>query len=196
VLSLTLALGGATLLVGSAKADWASGTSFGDLLAHFGRILYGAYLLMVKRLRREFSGLTIMFGPFGGLSWIRGGRALLGEDLWAGTTAGWLGSVGAGLGESVGGQTLIAIALGHLPAPYSAVGACGAAGCGILPGWVWFNQGLSRSQILGGVIILAGIGLANSKRQPAAESPLVALWFDLVGSALECWSRPQHHSDL
>jgi drug/metabolite transporter (DMT)-like permease len=133
-------------------------------------VFYGAYLLLVKHLRREFSGLTIM--SWSGLvscpGFLVGGR-LLGENLWPGTVKAWLVLVGLGVVSQLGGQTLIATALGHLPASYSSVGLLLQPVLASFLAWMLFEEKLSLVQLLGGLVVLAGIGLATWRRGPTVS---------------------------
>lgn len=162
---LALALTGGTLLVGASFA-FAAERVWGDLLALLTAVFYAGYLLAVKHLRRVFSTATILTCSGLVTCVLLGGAALIGgESLVARTPRGWTVLVGLALVGHVGGQGLIAFALAHLPAGFSAVSlllqpvvAAGLA-------WLLLAEPLRHPQILGGLLILGGIALASRGRR-------------------------------
>ncbi len=158
-LGMVLALGGAALLVG---ASFEFHHMFGDLLAFLTAIFYAGYLLAVKQLRRSFATATIM--AWSGLVTC---PALLlvaagsGEKLLAATAMGWLVLVALALVSHLGGQTLIAYAFGHLPASFSSVTLLFQPVVAAGLAWLILKESLTPLQTVGGVIVLAGIFLAQ-----------------------------------
>lgn len=64
------------------------------------------------------------------------------------------------------------IALHHLPATIVTIVATLEPVGVLVLGWVWFNESLTAVQIAGGVLVLAGIGIAQTARnRPAALPP-------------------------
>jgi drug/metabolite transporter (DMT)-like permease len=61
----------------------------------------------------------------------------------------------------VGGQTLIAFALGHLPASFSSVSLLWQPVVAALLAWGLLREPLTWLQGVGGAITLAGIGVAS-----------------------------------
>jgi drug/metabolite transporter (DMT)-like permease len=59
------------------------------------------------------------------------------------------------------GQGLIAYALGHLPASFSALVILIEPLTAAVLGWAWLGEALTVMQALGGVIVLAGIMVAR-----------------------------------
>ena len=161
VVGITSGLAGATLLVGGGSRIEA-GNLPGDVLALGAAVFYAAYLICLKRLRREYDGLTIM--AWTGLV-ACGGFFLSAmptdELLWPQTSSGWLVLVALALISHVGGQTLIAFALGHLPASYASLGLLLQPVIAGILAWILFQERLSAVQGLGGFLILTGIGLAT-----------------------------------
>jgi len=161
VVGLLLAIGGAALLVmQSVQLDQRH--VWGDLLAVVTAAVYSGYLLSVKGLRRRFSTITIM--AWSGLvscsalflvAWLSRERMLPLD------ARGWKVLVALALVSHVGGQTLIAFALGHLPASFSSVTLLLQPVIAAILAVPFLNERLGHWQILGGAITLAGIGLAT-----------------------------------
>ena len=134
----------------------------GDGLGLLTAVFYGAYLLTVSRLRRDFSTATIMTwsGTVTCLALLP--IALLsGEGLVASSLSGWLTLLGLGLVSHAAGQSLIAYALAHLPAGFSAVSLLLQPVIAALLAWALLAEALAPLQGLGGLVVLAGIVLAR-----------------------------------
>jgi drug/metabolite transporter (DMT)-like permease len=67
-----------------------------------------------------------------------------------------------------GGQGLLSVALGRLPAVFSSLVIFLEAVAAALFGWLLLDEPLSLIQALGGALILAGIWIAR----PKAEAPV------------------------
>lgn len=64
------------------------------------------------------------------------------------------------------------VALNHLPATIVTIVATLEPVGVLILGWVWFNESLTAIQVFGGVLVLSGIGLAQTARtKPAALPP-------------------------
>ena len=163
---LAAALLGTGLLVQASLAG-SSGTSptalLGDALGVVTAMFYAWYLLQVKGLRdRGAATLQLMAVTTTVTAVILLPVAMLsGESLLPQGTSGWLKLLGLAWISHSAGQGLIAHALAHLPAAFSAVGlllqpviAAGFA-------WLLLNEPLTALQIAGGLVVLAGIYLAR-----------------------------------
>lgn len=162
VAGMMLALLGAALLVG-ASYSLNPRHLFGDLLSLVSAGFYAGYLLALKRLRTVFStpvsmawaGLVSAAG-FGIVAWLSG-------DVMCPVTArGWWVVLGLALVGHVGGQTLIAFGIGHLPASYSSVSLLWQPVVAALAAWAVLAEALRPIQALGGAVVLAGIALVSS----------------------------------
>jgi drug/metabolite transporter (DMT)-like permease len=170
VLGLFAALAGGALLVG-----WRleSGHLRGDLLAVSTAVFYAGYLLLIKILRRKFSTAAIM--AWSGLFSCPGFllvAVLSREQLLPGSAQGWWVLLGLAMISHVGGQTLIAFAIGHLPASFSALSLLWQPVVAAVLAWWWLGEAMVGHQLAGGLLILAGIALAHGgqSRAPAANS--------------------------
>jgi drug/metabolite transporter (DMT)-like permease len=167
---LALAMGGAALLVNASVAlgsRYVLGDAFGLITACF----FGAYVIAVARLRDRHAASTIMFYSSAvtcvlllavTLAW--------GESLLPPSTHGWVALLALAWISQAMGQGLIAYALGHLPASFSALVILIEPLTAAVLGWVWLGEALGALQALGGVIVLAGILAARGASGPSRET--------------------------
>ena len=177
VLGGWLALGytvGVTFLLGMAAALFGTalmvGTSFsmsvyhlwGDALGLITAMFYAGYLLTVKRLRDELSTGTIMAWSGTVMSCTLFGIALLSqEQIVPSSREGWRPLIGLALISQVGGQSLIAYALAHLPAAFSSVGLLLQPVMATIFAWWILGETIGYVQALGGGFVLLGIVIAR-----------------------------------
>ena len=136
---------------------------FGDILGIAAAIFYGGYMLSVKHLRRSFSTATIMF--WSGLAACPAlllAAFLAQETLAAQHLHGWSVLLALALVSQVGGQSLIAYALAHLPASFSSLSLLLQPALAALLAWILLREPLGVLQAAGGAVILCGIALARS----------------------------------
>ena len=161
LLGMGTALVGTTLMVGtsfqvSAQHLW------GDVLGLITAVFYAGYILSVKRLRGEFSAATIM--AWGGAvtsAALLPVALLSGEHLLPSSSLGWRPLIGLALISQVGGQSLIAYALAHLPAAFSSLTLLLQPVMATIFAWLILNETLGPWQALGGVLVLSGIFAAR-----------------------------------
>jgi drug/metabolite transporter (DMT)-like permease len=169
VAGLAAALFGVGLLV-RASIGFSPTALLGDALGVVTALFYAWYLMSVKGLRdRGAATLQLMAAtttitallllPVAAASAHLSGQALLPQ-----TPAGWLTLIGLAWISHSAGQGLIAYALAHLPAAFSAVGlllqpviAAGFA-------WLLLAEPLSALQCAAGAVVLAGIYMAHRGR--------------------------------
>ena len=161
LIGMGTALIGTTLMVGksfqiSVQHLW------GDVLGLITAMFYAGYILSVKRLRSEFSASIIM-----ACSGVVTSAALLpvalcsGEHLIPESMQGWKPLVGLALVSQVGGQSLIAYALAHLPAAFSSLTLLLQPVMATVFAWLILNETIGPLQALGGVLVLIGIFVAR-----------------------------------
>jgi drug/metabolite transporter (DMT)-like permease len=162
---LVAALLGTGLLV-RASLEFSPTALLGDGLGVVTAMFYAWYLLQVKGLRdRGAATLQLMAVTTTVTALILLPVAMLsGEALLPQGTEGWLKLLGLAWISHSAGQGLIAYALAHLPAAFSAVGlllqpviAAGFA-------WLLLAEPLSALQCIGGAVVLFGIYLAHRGR--------------------------------
>jgi drug/metabolite transporter (DMT)-like permease len=170
---LVAALLGVGLLV-RASLDFSPTALLGDALGVVTALFYAWYLMTVKELRdRGAATLQLMAVTTTVTAAILVPVALAsahlsGELLLPQSGSGWLRLLGLAWISHSAGQGLIAYALAHLPAAFSAVGlllqpviAAGFA-------WLLLAEPLGALQCAGGAVVLAGIYLAHRGRGSGA----------------------------
>jgi drug/metabolite transporter (DMT)-like permease len=165
---LAAALCGVALLV-RASLGFSDTALLGDALGVVTALFYAWYLLSVKGLRdRGAATLQLMAVTTTVTAAILLPVALAsGEALLPQTGAGWLILLGLAWISHSAGQGLIAHALAHLPAAFSAVGLLLQPVIAALFAWLLLAEPLSALQCAGGAVVLAGIYLAHRGRPGA-----------------------------
>lgn len=168
VAGLVLGLGGAALLMGD-SLRFAPGALAGDGLGLLTAVFYAGYLLSVSRLRREFATATIMLYTGAVTAALLLPAALLSAaaadagPLLPLTLYGWAVLLALALVSHVGGQSLIAYALAHLPAPFSALTLLLQPVVAALLAWLLLAEPLRALQAAGGAVVMAAIWLARPR---------------------------------
>jgi drug/metabolite transporter (DMT)-like permease len=160
-LGLVLALSGAVvLLAGSLRIG--RETVLGDLCASVTAMFYAAYQLLVSRGRRNFSALDVMLRSSAGAAAVLLAITLAtGEPFWPPDAHSWIILLALALISHIGGQGLIAWALAHLPASFSSVTLLVQPIAATVFAWLILGEGFGPQQVLGGVIVMAGILLCR-----------------------------------
>ena len=163
---LALAFAGAFCLLGESLRIGGD-RALGDLLGIATAVCLSSYLLAVRSLRARLGAAGIMLWTSLATATVLLPVAWLsGEDFWPATLAGWAVLVGLGLLSHAMGQGLIAFALAHLPAGFSALALLLEPVLAALFAWMWLGEGLGWLQWLGGVAVLAGIAVAARGLRP------------------------------
>jgi drug/metabolite transporter (DMT)-like permease len=84
---------------------------------------------------------------------------------------GWLLLLGCALTAQVLGQGLIAYALAHLPATFSAVGLYVQVVAATCYAWLILGEHLRPLQMVGGLIVLGAVALARTSRRAPLSTP-------------------------
>ena len=155
-------LGGAALL--GESLGFAPHRLIGDLYGLATALFFGSYMLAVRAARRQVGAGRLAF-----LSTSISAACLLPIALVADgnilpqSPAGLGALVALALVSQVGGQGLLAVALGRLPATFSSLviflEAIAAAGLA----WLLLNEPLGPAQLCGGLLILFGIWIARPR---------------------------------
>ena len=156
-----LAIVGAATLMGD-SLQMSRQSFIGDILGLATAVFYASYILSVGRLRARLATRVIMFWStlfcalfLLPLAWISG------EALMPQTAYGWWVLIGLALIAQVFGQGLIAYALAHLPAAFSAVSLMFQPVIATLAAWVLFGEALGPLQGVGALVVLVGVVLAR-----------------------------------
>lgn len=168
VAGLMLAIVGGALL---ARASGSSGRLVGDGLGLLTAVFYAGYMLTVKVMRARLSTATIM-----AWSSLFGALALLplaigfGDKLLPTTVHGWIVLLGLAMFSQVCGQGLIAWAIGHLTARFTALGLLTQTAAAAALAWALFGETFTILQSIG--IILVAIGLIVARMADKSSAPL------------------------
>lgn len=166
VAGLALCVLGGASLVGS---SWqlAPERLIGDLYGIGTSLGFGLYFLAVRVARREAAPGVILFRSTVITAAVLAVVAATQENNWLPDgLVGVAALIAMAAVSHVGGQGLLAYALGHLSAAFSSLVIFLEALAAALFGWLIFDEGLGPWQIAGGLAILVGIWVARP-RSPA-----------------------------
>jgi drug/metabolite transporter (DMT)-like permease len=158
---LGLSIGGVVVLKGGVSA-MGDGHILGDMLALSASAFYAGYIMLVGWTRKRFQSSAIML-----CSTISAAACTLPiarsfeKDFFPATLMGWAILCGLAWISQAAGQSLITYALGWLPAPFSSLTLLIQPVIAAVLAWVLLGEALGASQIAGGLIVIAGIGLAR-----------------------------------
>lgn len=164
--AIALAFGG-MLLILAPKLSTGGHALLGDALGLGTACFYAGYFLVVARLRTRYGTGIVMFASTAVFTLILLPLALTQRFLPV-TPHGWGLLVGCAISAQVLGQSLIAYALAHLPATFSAVGLFAQVVAAAAYAWLLLGERLLPVQMLGGAVVLMGIGFALSTRRLVA----------------------------
>jgi drug/metabolite transporter (DMT)-like permease len=162
IAGLTAALVGVALLVHTSLEFSATGLA-GDALGVVTAIFYAGYLLTVKGLRDRGEATLHLMAVTTTITalFLLPAALVSGDQMLPSSALGWWTLIGLALISHAAGQGLIAYALAHLPAPFSSVSLLSQPVMAAIFAWVLLAEGLVPLQVLGGMIVLAGIYLAR-----------------------------------
>jgi len=164
---LALALAGMMWLVGGDAFRHLS-LSYGNLLAVGASVFYAAYILATQRARARVDLLTFM-----AVSTLSSVLLLLLLNLTLGSTLTgfpartWLALAGLGLISQLGGWLAINYALGHLRAAHVSVCLLAQTVVTALLSMPILGEYLKANQVIGGLLVLAGIYSVTQSYVPA-----------------------------
>ena len=167
---MTTALAGAWLLSRGHFSPSAA-TAAGDVLALLAAVSYAGYLLVIKRLRtRGGDTATIMaWSSTVTAAALLPAMLLSGEQLLPHSATGWLTLLALAAVPHVAGQSLIAWAMAHLPASFSAVALLVQPVAASLLAWALLAEPMALLQAAGGAAVLAGVALARRGSRDGAQ---------------------------
>ena len=159
---LAAALVGVALLVHT-SLELSASRVVGDALGVVTAMFYAGYILAVKALRDRGETTLYLMAVTTTLTALLLFPAALasGEPMLPQSAYGWWVLIGLALISHASGQGLIAYALAHLPAAFSSVSLLFQPVMAALFAWVLLSEALVPLQILGGLVVLAGIYLAR-----------------------------------
>ena len=168
-LGLLMAIAGAVVILWSDLTHHTR-IGVGDLEALAASACFAVYLMVTEKIRNSTGTLAFLR-----LAMLSSTIALLvmnlamgislrvphGRTIWA--------VLGLGLISQLGGYLFLTYALGHLPATLTSISLLTQGPLTAAMAAVLLGEPLSLAQILGGLLVLAGVGLAHRQRHPEDE---------------------------
>jgi len=161
LIALGVTLGGATLLIGP---NFALGgrALLGDALGVLTAVFYAGYMLAIKSASARCSTSTLMAVTTSVAAIALLPYGLATADVFMPQSAGgWMVLIGLALIPHIAGQSLIAYGFAHLPATFSSVSLLLQPVLAAVYAWALLGEAVSPAQMLGGLVVLAGIYLAR-----------------------------------
>jgi drug/metabolite transporter (DMT)-like permease len=165
-IAVGIALIGSLLLSGGAPGSDPEHI-LGDGLSALTSVWYGFYLLAIARLRERYGAGTIMLGSSAVAALLclvvtlASGEALLVDLGGRDWIMVWWPLIVLGLVAQVGGQGLLAVGFGLVPAHIASVLILWQPVLVGILGWVILSEALMPLQLLGGGLVLVGVWLAK-----------------------------------
>jgi len=172
LLATALAFAG-MLFILAPKVGGGGHALLGDALGLGTACFYAGYIMVVARLRARHGTGIVMLTSTAVFTLILLPIALTQRFLPA-TAHGWWLLAGCALSAQVLGQGLIAYALAHLPATFSAVGLYAQVVAAAGYAWLILGERLAPVQMLGAVIVLVAIAFARAARRAPPAAPATA----------------------
>jgi drug/metabolite transporter (DMT)-like permease len=172
-IGLALAVSGALVIVSSDLSRHAQ-FGLGDVMALAAAACFAVYLIATEQVREhtntlEFLRLAILFSTIFMFLF----TLVLRVPLTIPDRRSWFALIGLGLVSQLGGYLALTYALGHLPATVTSVSLLSQGPLTAILAALLLSEPLTGPQILGGVLVLAGVGLANHLGRPEEEANAV-----------------------
>jgi drug/metabolite transporter (DMT)-like permease len=172
LLGLAACIAGGSALIGeSYQVDPARLT--GDLFGLVTAVFFGAYVVVVRHARAWHRAARLMFlSTILSAAFLLVAALLLGQQILPRSLGSLAALVALALLVQVGGQGLLAFALGSLPATFSSLVVFLEAIAAAALGWLVLGEQVTAIQLLGGLLILFGIFIARPRSAtPAGTGP-------------------------
>jgi drug/metabolite transporter (DMT)-like permease len=170
-IGLLLALAGSVVIVwGDLLRHFKLG--WGDAMALAASACFAVYMLATERVRVTTSTLAFLR-----LAMISSALFLLMINLALGISLkippgrSWLALLGLGLISQLGGYLALTYALGHLPATAASISLLSQGPLTAVLAALLLAEPLAGSQMVGGLLVLAGVGIANRRARAGEEVP-------------------------
>jgi drug/metabolite transporter (DMT)-like permease len=170
-IGLLLALAGSVVIVwGDLLRHFKLG--WGDAMALAASACFAVYMLATERVRVTTSTLAFLR-----LAMISSALFLLMINLALGISLkippgrSWLVLLGLGLISQLGGYLALTYALGHLPATAASISLLSQGPLTAVLAALLLAEPLAGSQMVGGLLVLAGVGIANRRARAGEEVP-------------------------
>jgi drug/metabolite transporter (DMT)-like permease len=170
-LGLLLAVCGSVIIVwGDLARHFKLG--WGDAMALAASACFAVYMIATERVRMTTSTLSFLrLAMISSAIFLFLINLALGISLKIPPGRSWAALFGLGLISQLGGYLALTYALGHLPATAASISLLSQGPLTAVLAVLLLAEPLAGSQILGGALVLAGIGLANRRMRPTGEVP-------------------------
>lgn len=161
IAAMVAAIAGVTILVGN-KLRIGESELMGDALGVLSSFAFAFYLMAVGRLRlRQRSSIVMAAGVLVTALCLLLLALATGESLVPPTMLGWADLLALALVSHALGQGLLAVALAHVSATFSAVSLLVLPVTAVFYGWLFFGEPLTLNQAIGAPIVLASVLVAR-----------------------------------
>lgn len=171
--ALALALFGVWLLVRTGGEPATAAAVLGDGYAVAGGLFFAVYLLAVEGLsvtlttRRQ---VTVTYSVAAVVLWMA--LLLRSSVQWHYAPAVWGAILGMALGPQIGGHTLLNYSLKHFSSSTVAFATLLEPVIAALLAWLLLHQTLTAGQIVGGLLVLACLGLVIVSKIPSPQADI------------------------
>ena len=163
-------------LVGTVAIVWSDltthiGFGAGDAMSVAAAVFFAGYLMVTERIRSSIGTLVFLrLAMVSSTIFLWFTSIALGVSLRVPAGHSWLALLGLGLVTQLGGYLALTYALGHLPATITSVSLLTQGPLTAVLAALFLAEKLTAPQIFGGLLILAGVGLANRRAHPEEEA--------------------------
>ena len=165
-IGVLVAVCGAMILASQGGEEEGSGHLLGDLLAILSAVMFAGYILIKKYLRERYTAPTVMAWTSLPTMYFLALFAIFEDGNFFPTTlTGWFNLLALGLVVHVFGQGLMAYAMRHISAGFSAVVLLLGPIVASFIAWPLFDEPLNIVQAGGICVILCGIVIAQKSAQ-------------------------------
>jgi drug/metabolite transporter (DMT)-like permease len=156
--------GGATMILSHVGDSAGVGDPTGDVLALLAGVFFAGYLLTTEHMRSEMDTLTFNTLAIAGSVAIVFVLCVVMDVPLAGySTSTWAALAALGLVSQLAAYYGLVYALGHLPATITSVGLLIQLPLTAILAAVLLHEPITRAQIVGGALVLAGVYVVNRK---------------------------------
>ena len=169
-LGLLLALAGTVAILWSDLTTHI-GFGAGDAMALAAAAFFAVYLMATEEVRATTSTLVfIRLAMVSSVFFLLFINLAMGISLRIPAGHSWMALLALGLITQLGGYMALTYALGHLPATVTSVSLLLQGPLTAVLAALFLAEKLTEAQIFGGLLVLAGVGLANRRAHPEEEA--------------------------
>jgi drug/metabolite transporter (DMT)-like permease len=182
--AVTFWLGLLLALAGTVAILWSDltahiGFGAGDAMALAAAAFFAVYLMATEQVRATTTTLVFFrLALLSSLLFLFLINLLLGISLRIPPGHSWVALLALGLITQLGGYMALTYALGHLPATVTSVSLLMQGPLTAVLAALFLREKLTPAQIFGGLLVLAGVGLANRLGSPEEEANTIVAHSD------------------